>query len=516
MKQLPANTSSSPPGTPLLYRLVFERALVRVFVVVLVCSFLLQTIERAYASEPVPEPAPDLKVTITDETVATIQHEISERTETTPEPVAEVEVAQSDTSPDGDVVAPEVPPVTPELPNESPPPQDPPPLDPAPDTSGDGEVVVPEEVALASDATTTIEEIATSTATTTDPNAPTLTVESDQMIQFNKDNCLAVEDGSFYCQVATTTPVSDEQGLFSLPDSDGDLEIYIKNKNGMQQITFNTVDDASPYYDPASDSLVWHRLIDERYQIMVYDMASGEEQQLTNTSTNNMEPFRADNIIVWQYWDNDAWQIMLFDGETANQLTNTSEHNLAPVVRNNLVVWHRVHYNEKTIEVYDLNSRAFMTIRDDNGGTISNPRMVLVYDAAMDSGETITRGYDLVTGEITSFAAEPAPLPEEIPDPDTTGEPRALLTAKSTTEEEALEGAPPSDTNASSTPPDLELDLATTTVSTASTTGLTLDLTLIKESTIIEPQPGPTAEIPDLVVTPFTPNASPTVIPVVE
>jgi hypothetical protein len=514
MKQLPANKTSSPGGSPLLYRLVFERAFVRFFVVVLVCSFLLQTVERAYANETPPEPSPNLPVTITDEAVATIQQEFSERTDTppvteTPPPEAVAETAI--------------------LPAEEPSPDISPPPDAPAVTEGEstpvpsdtGGVVVPDstEVTPPSDTeslpvATTTELAGTTTATTTDPTTPTLTVESDQMIQFNKDNCLAVEDGSFYCQIATSTPAADDRGLFSLPDADGDLEIYIKNNDGMQQITFNTVDDASPYYDPASDSLVWHRLIDERYQIVVYDMASGEERQLTDTSTNNMEPFRADNIIVWQYWDNDAWQIMLYDGETATQLTNTSEHNLAPVVRNNLVVWHRIQYNEKTIEVYDLNSKAFMTIRDDNGGTISNPRMVLVYDAAMDNGDIETRGYDLVTGEITSFEAEPAPLPDEIPNPDTTGETRALLSGKSSTEEDALDSGQTGNTNASSTPPDLDLDMASTTLGVASSTGLTLDLTETAVPTEIVTDS--VAPIPDLVVTPFTPEASPTVIPVVE
>lgn len=516
MKQLPVNKSSSPGGSPLLYRLVFERALVRFLVVVLVCSFLLQTVERAYANEAPPEPSPNLPVTITDEAVATIQQEFTERTEAPPPP---------ETPPPEVVAQPAQPPAEEPSPDVSPPPDSPvvieeEPTPVPPDTGAvvvpdSGEVLpVPTETESLPEATTT-DQAATTTVSTTDPTTPTLTVESDQMIQFNKNNCLAVEDGSFYCQQATTTsPAADEQGLFSLPDSDGDLEIYIKNSSGLQQITFNTVDDASPYYDPASDSLVWHRLIDERYQIVVYDMASGEERQLTDTSTNNMEPFRADNIIVWQYWDNDAWQIMLYDGETATQLTNTSEHNLAPVVRNNLVVWHRIQYNEKTIEVYDLNSHAFMTIRDDNGGTISNPRMVLVYDAAMENGDIETRGYDLVTGEITSFAAEPAPLPEEIPDPDNTGETRALLSGKSSTEEDAFDSGHTGNTNASSTPPDLDLDMAPTTVEAASSTGLTLDLTETVVPTEIITDP--VAPIPDLVVTPFMPEASPTVIPVVE
>jgi hypothetical protein len=508
MKQLPANRSSSPPGTPLLYRFVFERALVRLFVVVLVCSFLLQTVERAYANESPPEPAPNLPVTITDEAVATIQQEFSTRAESPAEVVSGEATAPAD-EPSPDVSPPPDTPIATE--------EDPTPVPPDAgvlDVPASGEVEPPTDTTNLPVATST-EQTGTTTATSTDPTTPTLTVESDQMIQFSKDNCLAVEDGSFYCQLATTTvPAADEQGLFSLPDSDGDLEIYLKNNDGLQQITYNTVDDASPYYDPASDSLVWHRLVDERYQIVVYDMASGEERQLTDTSTNNMEPFRADNIIVWQYWDNDAWQIMLYDGETATQLTNTSEHNLAPVIRNNLVVWHRVQYNEKTIEVYDLNSKAFMTIRDDNGGTISNPRMVLVYDAAMENGDIETRGYDLVTGEITSFEAEPAPLPDEIPSPDTTGETRALLSTKSPTEEDGLEAAANPDGNASSTPPDLELNLATSTEVIATTTSLTLDLT---ETTVItEVVSEPVAAIPDLVVTPFTPDASPIDIPVVE
>jgi hypothetical protein len=512
MKKIPAHTTSSPPRRALVYRIVFERALARAFVVVLLCSFSLQTVERSFAYEEVPVSPTESFAPVTDETLAVLSNEVADRAdvavvdEEAPEGITDVSPsedlsllpdeipAESDAAPSDQVSAEESIEQLDDTTTEEP-------VDvPVGDTAV-GDVSSNEAVA----STTDLElELSSTTATTTDESIPTLTVESDQMIQFQKTNCLAVEDGSFYCQQASTTAPTVERGLFALPDADGDLEIYVKDNNDLTQVSFNTVDDASPYYDPASDSIVWHRLIDERYQIVVHDVASGEEFQLTDTSTNNMEPFRADNVIVWQHWANDAWQIMMYDGNDIKQLTETVEHNLAPVVRNNLVVWHRVMYGEKTIEVYDFQTDSYMTIKDDNGGTISNPRMVLVYDAAMDNGDIITRGYDLVTGEITSFAAEPAPVPDEIPDPDATGETRALLNSKAT-EEESAEGLELGTTTPSdpvgdigtSTPPDLILDLteATSTVDTP--------------ATIFVP-------IPDLIIEPFVASTSPADIPVVE
>jgi hypothetical protein len=498
MKKIPAHTTSSPPRRALVYRIVFERAIVRAFVVILLCSFSLQTVERSFAYEEVATPPPESLVTVTDDTLAVISSEIEERSLEQSDVTETVEAVNPPTV-DEPVVGADTPVVTEEVSVV---------VEPL-ETGGSSETLVEQPLPPTDDLASTTEEIdytVSSTASTTELAVPTLTVESDQMIQFEKTNCLAVEDGSFYCQMASTTEPVQERGLFALPDIDGDLEIFVKDNDELTQVTFNTVDDASPYYDPASDTLVWHRMIDERYQIIVHDVASGEEVQLTDTSTNNMEPFRADNIIVWQHWANDAWQIMMYDGSDITVLTATTEHNLAPVVRNNLVVWHRVMFGEKTIEVYDLDTKSYLTIKDDNGGTISNPRMVLVYDAAMDNGDIVTRGYDLVTGEITSFAAEPAPLPDEIPEPDATGETRALLNAKSTTEEETTEDLSLG-TDTSSAP--VDPGIATTT-----STGLTLDL---REATSTTPADLPVVEsVPDLIIEAFVDTASPAEIPVVE
>ncbi len=487
MKQIPAYNKSQSPVRTGLYKFVYGSVVVRGFVCCLLLSFMLQATDRVEAAEPTssPENIPPELITVTDDLLPIVAEEMAAPIE---ENITEAGIV---TDTEGDA-----------------------PLELVASTSVD-DVVLSDGIDSDIDASPPDEsppfDTASSTeATTTDETIPTLTVESDSMIQFNKDSCLAVEDGSFYCQQATTTTTHVEEGLLSLPDADGDLEIYLKRGEEFIQITHNTADDASPYYDPASDSIVFHRFIDERYQIVVYDVASKEEVLLTDTSTNNMEPFRADNYIAWQHWDNDAWQIMLYDGAEIKQLTSTVEHNLAPVIRNNLVVWHRIMYSEKTIEVYDLSSGAYMTIRDDNGGTITNPRMVLVYDATMENGDTMTRGYDLVTGELTSFTSEPAPVPTELPEPDSTGETKALLTTKSGSKEEFDDsGIPPTSDDGFGTSTDLVLPPNTATSS------LTLDLTVADVDSSVSIV-DTVVQIPDLVVEPYIASSSPTVIPVVE
>lgn len=505
MKKIPAHKENKQTAKAGLYAFVYTSAFVRACVFLLLLSFVFQATDKAFANNEEADPTvvPEI-VTITDELLPVVAEEFNKTQEVvlqaeaaTPESsqaelgvdglVSEGSLAEGQGSNPVDEVDVNVSDVdeTTQYSNEE-------------DTVNIGTNELDSQIST--------EDLASNTeATTSEQIVPTLTVESDTMIQFNKDNCLSVEDGSFYCQTATTTTAAVEEGLLSLPDADGDLEIYIKREGELHQLTFNKVDDSSPYYDPASDSIVFHRIIDERYQIITLDLASNEESQITDTSTNNMEPFRADNLIVWQHWAMDAWQIMLYDGQEVQQLTNTTEHNLAPVIRNNLIVWHRIMYGEKTIEVYDLSAKSYMTIRDDGGGTISNPRMVLVYDSVMENGDTLTRGYDLVTGEITSFDAEPKPLPEEIPSPDDTGETKALLNVKTSNEEDGqLEQDYVPDGVANS------VDVSATSTST-----LTLDMSA--SSSVATSSVAASTSTFDLVVSPLDlSTSSPTSIPVVE
>lgn len=255
-----------------------------------------------------------------------------------------------------------------------------------------------------------------------------IAVNEENQFTFSKDECVLVSDGTFYCTETTETPeVTNEDRVFAAPDGDGDKEIYIEKDGTLTQITKNTYDDDAPQFDELSNTLVWHRLIDGRYQIIVYDIETEEEEQLTHDRYNNMQPQRFDNSIVWQGWVGSDWEIFLLQGEELTMLTDNQVEDITPSINGNHVVWQSFEENTWKMKVYDIRTKTTQTIEDAEGGSIQNPRFVLVYDTKFKTGDVETRGFDLESGEVVPLGTQPAPIPQEIPEPEETPEKRALI-----------------------------------------------------------------------------------------
>lgn len=329
-------------------------------------------------------------------------------------------------------------------------------------------------------------------------------VESDSAFSFNQNECTRIEDGSFYCQKLDSA-IGLEDSLVALPDGDGDLEIFLVKDGAKTQITSNLIDDASPYYDEYSKTIVWHRLVNDRYQIISYDIATGEESQMTSGNVNNMEPTRHGDYTVWQRWVDNNWEIILYESGKEKQLTDSPRHDIAPHVRGPLVIWNsRSNDGTQSLKTYDIQSRTYTTIADGDGVSVSNPRMVVMYEAMYENGDVVMKGFDLVSGKIVPLQSLPRQLPEKLPDTDSTGETRAMIQSKPAPKNsEVINSAPttppPSGDSASSSPltPDLPgtvtLDLRATSTDNVSTS----------TPTIVTPKEIATSTIPDLVIQPI-------------
>lgn len=316
-------------------------------------------------------------------------------------------------------------------------------------------------------------------------------VESDSVFEFSKSECTRIEDGSFYCQKNDGNAVMDDS-LIASPDADGDLEIYLIRDGVRTQITYNLVDDASPYYDEYSKTIVWHRLVNDRYQIISYDTKTGKEEQLTSTSVNNMQPTRHGEYTVWQRWVDNNWEVILYDGIRERQITDSPRHDIAPHVRGPLVIWNsRSNDGTQSLMTYDINDRTYTTIADGDGVSVSNPRMVVMYEAMYENGDIIMKGFDLVSGEIIPLQSLPKQLPDELPGTDSTGETRALIQSKPTTKQTEVSNNLGS--GGSSTPPILPdpVDDGTLDLRPATTTEMIIDNL---------PEATTTASIPDLIL----------------
>jgi len=329
------------------------------------------------------------------------------------------------------------------------------------------------------------------------------TVESDTHFSFNKNECTRIEDGTFYCQKQSTENEL-EDSLIAAPDSDGDLEIFLVRKGERYQITHNEVDDASPYYDELSNTIVWHRLLNDRYQIMSYDIESAQETQLTQTSVNDMEPARHGEYTVWQRWVENNWEVILFDGKTETQITDSARHDIAPHIRGPLVIWNsQSNDGSQELRTYDINNRTQTTISDGEGVSVSNPRMVVMYEAMYENGDIVTKGFDLVSGKIVPLQALPKQLPEELPDSEPTKEVRALIQNKPEPKESTIATSTPSGGAGTST----ASSTATTTNSAVLDTPAepTLDLRSLSTPELIEyltEKEISSSTVPDLIIEP--------------
>lgn len=360
----------------------------------------------------------------------------------------------------------------------------------------------------------------TSTATATDRIASSSKERETQVVyitapvvndqnrnQFSVDECVFVGDGSYYCSKKTgeETGVNNKTVLYA-PDRDGDQEIFFNSGDGeLRQITFNTVDDTAPEYDALSNSIVWQRLINDRYQIVTYDLQKGEEQVLTNTDVNNMEPSREGDSIVWQRWYDNNWEIVLYSNGREEILTDNNVPDIAPDIENGYIIWRQGVANSTQVLVYEIESRTTSVIDDNEGGQVVNPRFVLVYDTKYDNGDIVTKGFDPATGSVVPLSAQPAEKPVDLPDTDPTGETRALIGNKSSGREEftlELKGSQPQDamgdgvgnaewkhaSDTSEISAELqESDITVTTVDMTQATGTSDTLPLTDFDLIVEP-----------------------------
>ena len=389
------------------------------------------------------------------------------------------------------------------------------------ESESDNGVSANEQTTEVSDLVDDEEEYVQEPPTKTNENL-VFTVESDTQFSFDKNECTRIEDGTFYCQERDTKTVL-EDSLIAAPDSDGDLEIYLVRDGERYQITQNEIDDASPYYDELSNTIVWHRLLNDRYQIISYDIESGEEEQLTQTSINNMEPARHGEYTVWQRWVENNWEVILYDGKTESQITDSARHDIAPHIRGPLVIWNsQSNDGSQELRTFDIQSRTQTTIADNEGVSVSNPRMVVMYEAMYENGDIVTKGFDLVSGKVVPLQALPQELPDELPNSEPTEETRALIQSKPEPKATAVANVQTTGGNGTST--------ATTSVSSAenaTSSAETLDLramstpelikhlteadaatSTIRDSVIESGQSGTTTQseaeavIPDLVIPP--------------
>jgi hypothetical protein len=388
---------------------------------------------------------------------------------------------------------------------------DPSPLDPAATSTAQGSATTTEESVssdeVSADTNNAPHDTQESNATSTQNDQQQASSSEAVLIQHNSNTyafdakeCATVGDGAFYCSTPKDADAFTEDGVFSAPDADGDEEIFVRVNGKETQLTHNSVDDSAPYYDALSDRIVWHRSVNDRYQIISYDLKSQEETQVTSTSYNNMEPVAYGDITLWQAWVGTNWEIMLYDGETVRQLTHNDVHDISPHMRGSYIVWQTQFADGWQVAVYDQETGHIEYVKTDGGAKVENPRFVLVYDSTDARGDIQTVGYD--PDQKVSFTLHriPTDVPEKLPEPDQTGETRALIQNKQGTRDGELDNL--------DTLPQTGNGSSTSTASSTQSSGHTLDLSTASSTATSTMAATSTPEVTDIVIPAYTATSS--------
>lgn len=314
-----------------------------------------------------------------------------------------------------------------------------------------------------------------------------VTTSDRNRFQFSANQCVSVGDGSYYCSEERVGDTLEQEVVYVAPGTTGHQDIFLRTARDVRNISASDYDDGAPYYDPRSETVLWHSDRGGRFQIISYDLRTQETTMLTNNTHNDMQPTRSGDAAVWQRWYNNAWQIVLWEAGEELLLTDTTQHNIAPHIRGQYVVWNTTdEHGARRIAVYDIETDLISYITDKEGGKVSNPRFVLVYDTTLASGDVITQGFDPETGTVSPLSAVPAtPLPD-IPSPDPLEETRALPLNKQQSDEVQQVDPDVDDADQPSTASSSSTINVSTSTDVLATTYDTLDLDLSTPTTTTE------------------------------
>ncbi|MDQ3007975.1 MAG: hypothetical protein M3Q81_00065 [bacterium] len=197
---------------------------------------------------------------------------------------------------------------------------------------------------------------------------------------------------------------------------DGEVEVGVKPlRDGYSQIYYRfegqevvLTDERYTSAHPVSsgDYISWMSLIDNSWQIFVYNVSSQQTIQLTHLGSN-VNPSVSDKYVAWEGQEAGVWQVFAFDGIRTKQLTEGSLPS-----QNATVLGSRVAYEQKAgvelpwkIFVHNLiDNKTILLTPESYGKSPSFKENSVRWQTNISQQELAFMQYDLATGQ--TFASK--------------------------------------------------------------------------------------------------------------
>lgn len=131
-------------------------------------------------------------------------------------------------------------------------------------------------------------------------------------------------------------PEAGQTRLVFSSDRDGDHEIFIMNADGsgVQQLTFNNVNDDKPSWSKDGTRIAWESEIDADFEIFVMNADGSNQRQITDNDVNDWGPAWSPDSSQIAFHSDEAGNIDLYtmnaDGTDRTQVTTNSGTDRSP------------------------------------------------------------------------------------------------------------------------------------------------------------------------------------------
>ena len=253
---------------------------------------------------------------------------------------------------------------------------------------------------------------------------------------FSLDDCTFLSDKELYC-------LSDKNNyrqfsenhidITSYPDKNGIHQIVLRESAGRARVlTDDDVDNTSPVYNKEGALAAWQRYVDDRWQVVIYDLEINEEVFVTKSTFNNISPELSSSAVVWQGWANNGWEIFYADKNEGDwrvrQLTEGGFQNVKPRVFGDNVVWSSYRAGEWHIISYSLKTKKKEVLG--TGKKNIEPRFALIWEDPSRGDNGSLMHLDLSTNRIAPLTEKDKeePKPSPVPNPFESGQTEAVQT----------------------------------------------------------------------------------------
>jgi hypothetical protein len=158
-----------------------------------------------------------------------------------------------------------------------------------------------------------------------------------------------------------------------------DLALADGEVNGYDQIFYlydgQTIQITDDNYDHISavssgPNIVWEGEVSGGSQIFEYNILTQALTQITSAGTNE-SPYISGNIVTWETWDGNYWQVMYYDGINTYQITNNNfSTSYASTNGTEIIYAEQLGDNSWASESYNISNQVTTTINQ--GDTASS------------------------------------------------------------------------------------------------------------------------------------------------